>query len=122
MRRLLAIVIVGILSLGATTFHSDQRLIYEEPSHLAVQISTNTTVQSGAAGTLHQILVQTAGTTSTVEVWDDASAPCSENQLVILPTTTAGEVYDLDIPLVNGGCVVTTGGAAATIWIQYHVK
>jgi hypothetical protein len=101
-------------------FSSDQRAINQEGhSHLSVGISTNTSTSSATATFIHYIFVEVSGTTSTVGIYDDASAPCGDNLLLSLPTVTAGVTYSIHTKLMNGGCILTAGGAAATIRVFY---
>jgi hypothetical protein len=101
-------------------FSSDQRSIDQEGhSHLSVGISTNTSTASSTATFIHYIFIEVAGTTSTVAIYDDATAPCGDNLILSLPTITAGVSYAIHTKLMNGGCLLTAGGAAATLRVFY---
>ncbi len=116
MKKLLLLLVVPFL----VAFSSDQRAVDQEGhSHLSVGISSNTSTSSPTATFIHYIYVEVAGTTSTVGVYDDATAPCDTNLLVSLPTVTAGTVYAIHTKFLNGGCILTAGGAAATIRVFY---
>jgi hypothetical protein len=67
------------------------------------------TVKAGA-GRLHKIIVTVATTTTAVTVYDNASAASGTVLAVIPAAATAGTVYDINLPALNG---ITVNGAAA---------
>ena len=75
---------------------------------IAANTSTNTVVKA-SRGRLCRVLVTTAGTATTVSIFDNATT----NSGTIIGTfpgnAPAGTVYDFEMPAVNG---ITVGGLA----------
>ena len=87
---------------------------------VAIAASKSTvTVVKASTGRLCRVLVTTAGTATTVSIFDNASA-ASGTIIGIFPgTAVAGTVYDFEMPAVNG---ITVGGAATNpaMTISYY--
>lgn len=85
---------------------------------IAASKSANTVVKA-AAGRLCRVLVTTAGTVTTVSIFDNATT----NSGTIIGTfpgaATAGTTYDFEMPAANG---ITVGGSATNpaITVSYY--
>ncbi len=90
-------------------------------SNAATNITTNTsTVVKASAGTLNRVVVNVAGTTSNVRLFNDASAPCDTTFVAQLDTTALTPNLALDHDFTTGICALTAGGAAADITVLYQ--
>lgn len=70
---------------------------------------------AGIPTRVHSIIIGTAGTGSSMQVYDDATAPCNtSNQVGDFNTDTAREIT-LDLFFTNGVCVVVTATTAPKI-------
>lgn len=77
------------------------------------------TVVKASAGRLCRLLVTTAGTATTVSIYDNASA-ASGTIIGIFPgNAVAGTSYDFEMPAING---ITVGGASTNpaMTISYY--
>lgn len=88
-------------------------------------IATNTTTASKAfTGILNTIVVNTAGTASTVALYNIASAGCTgtpgSGYVATLPTTSTGTIYQVNHGFSLGICAVTAGTGAANISLLYR--
>lgn len=87
------------------------------------QITTNTStvITSGNMPIITKIIVNVAGTTSTVAIYEDTSAPCDTGYAFTLPTATTGVIHDIDFLADTAGfCVLTAGAAAANITVLHN--
>jgi hypothetical protein len=86
------------------------------------QITTNTsTVLKTSTTVINTIIVNTAGTASTIAIYDDNTAPCDTNYLFTLDTTTTGIIANkLMIKTNTGLCALTAGTAAADVTVFYR--
>lgn len=78
--------------------------------------NSTTTIKSGA-GILHTVVVNTLGTTPTIQLYDNTAASGTKIGL-ITPTVTG--TYDYDISFNTGLTIVTTGTAGSDITIVYQ--
>ena len=75
---------------------------------VAASKSANTVVKA-SAGRLCRVLVTTAGTATTVSIFDNATTNSGTIIGMFPGTATAGTVYDFEMPAVSG---ITVGGAS----------
>lgn len=93
--------------------------VYQGGSSFA-NITTNADTNVKAApGTFVGIVVNTAGTTSTAKIYNDADGTCSSG-LIATINTTALITLMYGISNTVGICVTTAGAAAADITILYR--
>lgn len=86
----------------------------------ASNITTNaSTVVKATAGKFGRVNVNVVGTTSTLALYNDASAPCDTNYVLTLSTAALGQV-ELNHTFSSGICALTAGAAAADITILYR--
>ena len=83
-------------------------------SNLVANVSS--TIKSGA-GILHTVVVNTLGTTPTIQIYDNTAASGTKIGL-ITPTVTG--TYDYDVSFNTGLTVVTTGTGTADITITWQ--
>lgn len=93
-------------------------------------ITTNvTTAVKGTGGILNTIVLNAAGTTSTVALYNIASAGCTgtpaSGYVITIPTGTLGTSISGNFVAINhtftlGICVLTAGAAAADISVLYR--
>jgi hypothetical protein len=83
------------------------------PTNLATNASTLIYTGPGYVASLN---VNTAGTTSTIKIYDG-----TDNTGILLGTwsTTAQGSFPINLPFVTGLFVITAGGAAADLTISY---
>ncbi len=83
-------------------------------------ITTNTDTNVKASpGTFVGISVNTAGTTSTAKVYNDADGTCSSGLIATFSTTSVGSIM-IGANMSIGICVKTAGAGAADITILYR--
>jgi len=86
-------------------------------------VSTNITTNTSTiitAEILTKMIVNIAGTGSTAAFYNDNSGACDTNYLFTLPTTSTGQIFDinwLDEDASESVCVLTAGTAASDISI-----
>jgi hypothetical protein len=86
-----------------------------------VNITTNTdTNVKASAGTVIGILVNTAGLTSNVKIYNDADGTCSSSLVGTFSTLAQIALTNLAINMSTGICVKTAGGTPADITILYR--
>lgn len=86
----------------------------------AVNITTNTDTNVKATpGTFTGISVNTAGTTSTAKIYNDADGTCSSGLIATFNTTVVGSIL-VGSNMSIGICVKTAGAGAADITILYR--
>ena len=78
--------------------------------------NVTTTIKSGA-GILHTVVVNTLGTTPTIQIYDNTAASGTKIGL-ITPTVTG--TYDYDVSFNTGLTVVTTGTGTADITVTWQ--
>lgn len=86
------------------------------PTNITTNADTNI---KSSPGMLVGIVVNTAGTTSNVKIYNDADGTCSSG-LIGTFSTLAQTVLNLNITMSVGICAKTAGGAAADITILYR--
>ncbi len=93
---------------GAPTWYS--------ASYLNLINNATTTVKAGA-GILHTIVVNTLGTTPTIQLFDNTSAAGTKIGLI---TPTVPGTFDYDVTFNTGLTIVTTGTAGSDITVCYQ--
>lgn len=84
-------------------------------------ITTNTDTEvKNSSGTFVGITVNTAGTTSTAKIYDDADGTCSSNLIATVNTSVLGTDLIFNAAVNSGICVTTAGAGAANITILYR--
>jgi hypothetical protein len=80
---------------------------------------TANTVVSASPGRLCRVLITTAGTATTVSIFDNATTNSGTIIGIFPGTATAGTVFDFEMPAVNG---ITVGGASTNpaMTISYY--
>lgn len=101
------------------TLQLDKRgsLLVNTASNLLAGYYSTTTTGYAVAGIptrVHSIVIGTAGAASSMQVYDDAAAPCTLNQVGDFNTDTAREIT-LDLLFQNGVCIVVTATTAPKI-------
>ena len=100
-------------------------VLVDSTSNASSNIVTNTTTAVKATGgVLNRIIVNAAGTTSTVALYNIASAGCTGTPgsgfVGTLATTTAFSALEYNHTFTLGICAVTAGAAAADISVLYR--
>lgn len=100
-------------------------VLMDMSSNASSNITTNTTTAVKAtAGILNRIIINAAGTTSTVALYNIASAGCTGTPgsgfIGTLATTTAFLALEYNHTFTLGICAVTAGAAAADISALYR--
>ena len=100
-------------------------VLVDSTSNASSNIVTNTTTAVKATGgVLNHIIVNSAGTGSTVALYNIASAGCTGTPgsgfVGTLATTTAFSALEYDHTFTLGICAVTAGAAAANISVLYR--
>lgn len=81
-------------------------------------ITTNTSyLVKSSSGVFAGIIVNTAGTTSSVAVYDNVS--CGTTKIGTFSTTTQASIL-VNVNVVSGICVIATGGTPADITILWR--
>jgi|SRR6185312_8284323 len=84
-------------------------------------ITTNASTEVKASpGTVFGIVVNTAGATSNVKLYDDADGTCSSNLVGTFSTLSQTAITNLNISMSIGICALTAGGTPADITILYR--
>lgn len=86
-----------------------------------INITTNAdTNVKGSAGTFVGITVNTAGTTSTAKIYNDADGTCNSGLVATVNTAVLGTDLIFNAAMGTGICVTTAGAGAADITILYR--
>ena len=80
-------------------------------------INNATSIIKSGAGILHTVVVNTLGTTPTIQLFDNTAASGTKIGL-ITPTVTG--TYDYDVSFNTGLTIVTTGTAGSDITICWQ--
>lgn len=97
------------------------QLLVDNSSNAFSNISTNTsTIVKASAGILNRVHINTAGTTSTVALYNDASGACDTNYVMTIDTAALTNTINLNHTFTTGICALTAGGVAANITILYR--
>ena len=82
------------------------------PNYVSIAQNTNAlTSPKTAAGVLGKVILITVNGASSVSIFDNASAASGTVLFTIPASATAGSIYDLGIPVLNG--ITVQGNATA---------
>ena len=101
---------------------NDSILVYPHgASSYYDETGTSGALVKNSSATLLRVIVGTAGTASTLNIWDrGADTTCtSGTEKLTLDTTSISNIY-LGIAMTNGICVISTTGTPAKITIVYE--
>ena len=90
--------------------------IFYSASYSNLVANVSTTIKGGA-GILHTIVVNTLGTTPTIQIYDNTAA--SGTKIGFITPTVTG-TYDYDVTFNTGLTVVTTGTGTADITVCWQ--
>jgi len=95
--------------------------LVDNSSRQFANITTNASaVVFGDKMVLGKVIVNVAGTTSTVALYNDCTSPCDSNYVCTLQTTATGLV-ELNHTFSSCLCAATAGATAADISLLYRV-
>ena len=107
---------------GALSYLTDSETVYPHgASSYYDETGTSGALVKNSSATLLRVIVGTAGTASTLNIWDrGADTTCtSGTEKLTLDTTSISNIY-LGIAMTNGICVISTTGTPAKITIVYE--
>ena len=90
------------------------QLVDNTTLHFTNIILNASTVVPGGQMILGKVIVNVAGTASTVALYNDSTSPCDSNYVCTLQTTATG-IMDINHTFSNAICALTAGTAAADI-------